>query len=147
MPSIASSNPPEFQQYVAAFQSIDNLKDHHLQILQIHYQVHEKTITAKQLAQAMGYNHHTTTNMMYGRLARLVGERLGYNPEPEKLVTLVTFEKRKGEWHWILRSEGNYSARLPLREASYTLFRYAASFKPFPWSSIGPHPFLVCRRL
>jgi putative restriction endonuclease len=53
----------------------------------------------------MGYSHHTTANMMYGRLARLVGEKLGYNPEPEKLGTLVTFEKRKGEWHWILRSE------------------------------------------
>lgn len=105
MPTIASSNPPEFQQYVAAFQAIDNLKDNHLQILQIHYQAHEKTITAKQLAQAMGYSHHTTANMMYGRLARLVGEKLGYNPEPEKLGTLVTFEKRKGEWHWILRSE------------------------------------------
>ncbi len=105
MPTIASSNPPEFQQYVAAFQAIDNLKDNHLQILQIHYQAHEKTITAKQLAQAMGYSHHTTANMMYGRLARLVGEKLGYNPEPEKLGTLVTFEKRKGEWHWILGSE------------------------------------------
>jgi predicted HNH restriction endonuclease len=105
MPTIASSNPPDFQQYVAAFQAIDNLKDNHLQILQIHYQAHEKTITAKQLAQAMGYSRHTTANMMYGRLARLVGEKLDYNPEPEKLGTLVTFEKRKGEWHWILRPE------------------------------------------
>ncbi len=105
MPTIASSNPPEFQQYVAAFQSIDNLKDNHLQILQIHYQAHEKTITAKQLSQAMDYSHHTTANMMYGRLARLVGEKLDYKPEPEKLDTLVTFEKRLGEWHWILRPE------------------------------------------
>jgi len=105
MPTIASSNPPEFQQYVAAFQSIDNLKNNHLQILQSHYQAHEKTITAKQLAQVMGYSHHTTTNTMYGCLARLVGEKLDYNPEPEKLGTLVMFEKRKGAWHWIVRSE------------------------------------------
>jgi hypothetical protein len=67
MPTIASSNPPDFQQYVAAFQAIDNLKDDYLQILQIHYHTHETTITAKQLAQAMGYSHHTTANMMYGR--------------------------------------------------------------------------------
>lgn len=105
MPTIASSNPPEFQQYVAAFQAIDNLTDSHLQMLRIHYHAHEQTITAKELAQAMGYSHHTTANMMYGRLARLVGEQLGYSPEPEKLGTLVTFEKRKGEWHWILRPE------------------------------------------
>ncbi|RFP59640.1 MAG: HNH endonuclease [Limnothrix sp. CACIAM 69d] len=105
MPTIASLNPSEFQQYVAAFQSIDNFNANHLQILQIHYQADEKTITAKQLAQAMGYSHHATANMMYGRLASLIGEKLNYNPEPEKLGTLVTFEKRKEEWHWILRPE------------------------------------------
>ncbi|QYO62403.1 hypothetical protein [Leptolyngbya sp. 7M] len=60
MNAVASLNPPEFQQYVAAFQAIDNLKDTHVQILQIHYHAHEKTITAKILAQAMGYSHHTT---------------------------------------------------------------------------------------
>ncbi len=105
MPTIASSNPPEFQQYVAAFRAIDNLTDSHLQMLRVHYLTYERTITAKQFSQAMGYSHHATINRMYGRLARLVGERLGYSPEPEKLGTLVTFEKRKGEWHWILRPE------------------------------------------
>lgn len=105
MPTIASSNPPEFQQYVAALQAIDNLTNSYLQILRIHYHAHESTITAKQLAQAMGYSHHATANMMYGRLARLVAEKLGYSPEPEKLGTLVTFEKRKEEWHWILRPQ------------------------------------------
>lgn len=79
MPTIASSNPPDFQQYVAAFQAIDNLKDDYLQILQIHCHAHEKTITAKQLSQAMGYSHHTTANMMYGRLARWVGKKLKCN--------------------------------------------------------------------
>jgi predicted HNH restriction endonuclease len=105
MPTLASSNPPEFQQYIAAFQAVNNLTDHHIQILQIHYDAPEQKITAKQLSQAIGYSHHTTANMMYGRLARLVGEQLGYSPEPEKLGTLVTFEKRKGEWHWVLRPE------------------------------------------
>ena len=105
MPTSASLNPPEVQQYVAAFQALDNLTDNHIQILQIHYHATEKTITAKQLSQAIGYSHHTTANMMYGRLARLVGEQVGYSPEPEKLGTLVTFDKRQGEWHWILRPE------------------------------------------
>ncbi|MBF2046511.1 MAG: HNH endonuclease [Leptolyngbya sp. IPPAS B-1204] len=34
---------------------------------------------------------------------------MAYNPEPEKLGTLVTFEKREGEWHWILRPEVSQS--------------------------------------
>lgn len=105
MPTIASSNPPGFQEYVAAFQAIDNLQDYHRQILQIHYQAHEQTITAKQLAQAMGYSHYGVANMRYGRLAHLVGEKLAYHPGPCKLNTLVTIEHRKGEWHWILRPE------------------------------------------
>lgn len=105
MPTEASSNPPDVQQYVAAFRAVNNLIDTHVQMLKAHYFAPEQTITAKQLSQAMGYSHHATVNNIYGRLARRVGEQLGYSPEPEKLGTLVTFEKRKGEWHWILRSE------------------------------------------
>lgn len=63
MPNIASSNPPEFQQYVAAFRAIDNLTDNHIQMLQVHYHAHEQTITAKQLSQAMGYSHLTTAKI------------------------------------------------------------------------------------
>ncbi len=35
----------------------------------------------------------------------MVGDRLEYNPTQERLGTLVTFEKRQGEWHWIMRPE------------------------------------------
>jgi putative restriction endonuclease len=38
-------------------------------------------------------------------LGRLVGEQLDYNPMQERLGTLVTFDKRQGEWHWLMRPE------------------------------------------
>jgi DNA-binding MarR family transcriptional regulator len=64
MPTLASLNPPEVQQSVAAFQAVNNLTDNHIQMLQVHYNAPEQTITAKQLSQAMGYSHHTTANML-----------------------------------------------------------------------------------
>jgi len=105
MSTIYSLNPPNVQKYVAALQAIDNLTDNYVQLLKVHYHAIERTITAKQLAQAMGYNHYSKVNILYGRLAGIVGEKLNYNPGPVKLKTLITSEKRKGEWHWILRPE------------------------------------------
>lgn len=35
----------------------------------------------------------------------MVGDELEYNPMKERLGTLVLFENRSGEWHWILRPQ------------------------------------------
>jgi 5-methylcytosine-specific restriction enzyme A len=68
-------------------------------LLRLHYHAPERTVTAKRLAELVGYSSYSVANAQYGRLARLVGEQLGYTPEPERLGTLVTFDKRQGEWH------------------------------------------------
>ncbi|WP_375513227.1 hypothetical protein [uncultured Nostoc sp.] len=41
MPTLASSNPPEVQQYIAGFQAVNNLTDNHIKILQVHYHAPE----------------------------------------------------------------------------------------------------------
>ncbi|AQU99676.1 HNH endonuclease [Desulfococcus multivorans] len=105
MPTEASFAPPPADRYVAAFQSITGLTDCHYQLLRLHYHAPEHTVTATQLAELVGYSSYSVANLQYGRLARLVGERLDYSPEPEYLGTLVWFEKRHGEWHWIMRPE------------------------------------------
>lgn len=105
MPTPASFTPPTTAQYVAAFRAVRGLTDSQVQMLRIHYHVLERTITAKQLALAVGFNSYSVANAQYGRLARLVGEQLLYNPEPERLGTLVRFEKRRDEWHWLMRPE------------------------------------------
>lgn len=74
-------------------------------MLRAHYWAPNRTVTAEQLAGAIGYSSYVSVNMHYGRLARLVGEHLGYDPEPERLGTLVRFEKREDRWHWIMRQE------------------------------------------
>jgi 5-methylcytosine-specific restriction protein A len=106
MPTAASLISPTADRYVAAFRAIvKNMGDHHFQMLRVHYHAPEQTITAKRLAALMGYRNYAAVNAQYGRLARLVGEQLDYNPEPERLGTLVLFEKRQGEWHWQMRPE------------------------------------------
>jgi len=104
MPTPESFNPPSVERYVAALKAV-NLTDYRKQMLQIHYDAPQRTITATKLAEAMGFKRYTDSNRMYGGLASQIGKALDYSPEPEKLGTIVTFEHRNGEWHWILRPE------------------------------------------
>lgn len=101
----ALSPAPTATQYVAAFRAVRNISDAQIEMIRLHYHSPQHTITAKTMASAQGYNHHSAANSIYGRLGRLVGEALDYNPTKERLGTLVTFEKRNGEWHWIMRPE------------------------------------------
>ena len=102
MNSLAAPSP---QQYVTAFRAVGNLRENHIQMLRIHYYAPERTVTATQLAHAVGFKSYLVANLQYGRLGRLVGDQLEYNPMQERLGTLVTFEKRQGEWHWLMRPE------------------------------------------
>jgi len=105
LPAPATFTPPTANQYAAALGATTGLTDRHYQLLRIHYQAPERTTTAKRLAELMGYRRYSVANAQYGRLARLIGEQLDYNPDPQRLGTLVTFDKRQGEWHWIMRPE------------------------------------------
>ncbi len=96
---------PSPEQYVSAFRKLRNVSDTQIQLLRLHYHAPERTITATQMAHAVGYSHYSIANSQYGRLGRLVGEQLKFNPTKEWLGALVTFEKRQGEWHWIMRSQ------------------------------------------
>ncbi len=102
---MASEPAPSPEQYEAALQSLAPLSDKRLLMLWAHYSAPERTITAAQMAEALGYPHYATANAQYGMLAAMVGDLVGYSPTAEKLGTLVVFEMRNAEWHWILRQE------------------------------------------
>lgn len=89
--------------YISAFRKI-RIAPHHLMMLQENYYAPKRTLTAANMAKALGYYKYTAANLHYGKLASLVGEELGWRPVPEfKLEILVDFEKRDGEWHWIMK--------------------------------------------
>lgn len=100
-----SSAVPTSQQYVAAFRTVRNLTDNHVQMLRIHYYSPQRTVTAKQLALAMGYSAYRPVNSQYGGLAGSVGEQLNFRPTGVKLGVFVTFQHVNGEWHWKMRPE------------------------------------------
>lgn len=96
---------PSTEQYVAAFQNLRGVSDTQIQMLRSNYHAPARTISAKQLADAIGYDHYPTANLQYGRLARLVGNALAFNPTKVRLATLVMFARRNDEWHWIMRPQ------------------------------------------
>ncbi len=101
----AGSAAPSAEQYIMAFRKLGSISDNQVQMLRMHYHAPERTITATQMAHGAGFNHYSVANSQYGRLGRMVGDQLAYNPMKERLGTLVTFEKRQGEWHWLMRPQ------------------------------------------
>jgi predicted HNH restriction endonuclease len=56
------------------------------------------------MSKALGYPKYSAANLHYGKLGRLVGEQIGWEPLPKQAVfVLVTFEKPGREWQWIMR--------------------------------------------
>ncbi len=101
----ASSAAPSADQYTAAFRNLVVVTDSQSQMLRYHYNAPSRTVTATQMAEAVGFGHYSIANSQYGRLGRLVGDELEYNPMKERLGTLVTFEKRNEVWHWVMRPQ------------------------------------------
>ncbi len=96
---------PEYRQddYVAAFRRLA-VAPHHMRMLQAHYHASNRTLTATQMAKALGYPTFASANLHYGRLGRAVGTALGWDPLPSTLVyVLAEFEKPEREWFWIMR--------------------------------------------
>lgn len=90
--------------YVNAFRNL-NLQPYQRRMLEIHYCAPNHTLTATQMAKAMGFRNWGGANLHYGVLGKLVAEMLGWHPMPEtKLYVLAEFEKPGREWHWIMRS-------------------------------------------
>lgn len=98
------------EDYASALRSLA-LAPHHIKMLQMHYYAPDRTITATQMAKAMGYHNYNAANLHYGKLGRLVGHALGWNPTTEEaqnadaVFILADFKKPGKYWLWIMRSE------------------------------------------
>ncbi len=96
---------PTVEQCIKALKTID-ASDLQKLMLEIHYQAPQRTITATQMANALGYQHYLVANSNYGRLGRRLGKELGLEPASKYGVsTLVTFLKPGNQWEWIMRPE------------------------------------------
>lgn len=96
---------PSADRYVEAFRKIGNRSESRMRMLQFHYGAPERTVTAVRLAEWMGYGHYSAANLHYGRLGGELGDLLDFYPHGERLGSLVEFDHRHGEWHWIMRPQ------------------------------------------
>ena len=97
---------PNSSEYTVAFKKI-RVTDLQRKMLEIHYQAPSYTLTATQMANALGYPHYSVSNGNYGRLGSRLGEELAWKPSDSDLGVsiLVTFAKPENNWQWIMRPE------------------------------------------
>lgn len=98
------SHVPSPSQYENALASVSReIRPYQRKMLQVHYNARNSTVTAGELANAMGYTSFCVANGLYGKLGRIVAEALDLNMEFQVNV-LADFEKvkigRNYRWLW-----------------------------------------------
>jgi hypothetical protein len=100
---------PAAAEFRAAFLALRPYPDKHLQFLKFHYAAPDFTITATDLAKAVGYAKHNAINLQYGKLAERFCEHFGQKPEkPETNLTILITD-------YSLADKSNEHAQLTLR--------------------------------
>jgi len=87
-----------------------NLPENYLKMLQSHYVAPQHTITATELARAVGYKNYSAANLHYGTLASLLRSELEWSTgEFLGLKLLVEFvmpgERDNAEILWVMRPQ------------------------------------------
>jgi 5-methylcytosine-specific restriction protein A len=104
----ARKRVPLAPDYMRALRSLMPLPPSYIGMLQFHYSQPARTATAAVVAKAVGFKSYRAASLHYGKLAGLVGERLGWHPGKEgkvNLNVLAKFSHKRGQWHWIMRKE------------------------------------------
>lgn len=111
------SEVPTADEFADAFaQHHARIGEHHWLMLRALMAAPGRTMTATGLAAAAGYSSYASANEKFGKLARLVAEELGYEPErradgsPIWTMTLATGADPAGHgddglWRWTMRAE------------------------------------------
>jgi hypothetical protein len=100
----ATRHPPTPAAYRAAFLALGaDLTLTRRRLLEVHYRALGRQLTMSQMAEAMGWKSYSSANSHYGRLAKLVGEQVGFRNPRCHLITLCTFlrPQEKGD-HWLI---------------------------------------------
>ena len=92
---------PSVQDYKRALVAIEPIANSRLELLKFHYHCPQRTVTASELAEAVGYKSWRATNLQYGTLADELCKVLNRSPET-RLDLLATFTRPEAgtEEHW-----------------------------------------------
>lgn len=110
--SVAYPSAPD---YVAALRAnLDGLSAKYRSMLCAHYHAPDRTLNAQALAEAAAYPRPTVANLHYGKVGRLLGEALLFQPRgrqqgtPNWTLLLAEAADETGpecEWRWRMRDE------------------------------------------
>jgi hypothetical protein len=123
---------PTPAEYRAAFLALRPYPDKHLQFLKFHYAAPDFTITAVDLAKAVGYAKHNAINLQYGKLAERFCEHFGQKPEkPETFLTILVTD-------YTTADKSNEDAKLTLRPEVIEALAGLSWFKKAPVAEATP---------
>lgn len=89
-------------EYLRALTAV-NPSEQQREMLQIHLSAPGKSLTARQLAKAIGFSNWNAANLQYGTFAGKLRKELQVEPE-QNLHVIATFLKQPNEeWQWQLR--------------------------------------------
>jgi hypothetical protein len=94
--------------YKRAFLALQPLAAHEQKLLAAHYRSPEHTITASELAKAVGYENYGAANLNYGRFAGKLGDLLGCHPRLKVHILVTDFkpdDNPEEHWHLVLRPQ------------------------------------------
>ena len=110
----ASTNPPTAKAFRKAFLVLEpRMTGTRRRLLEVHYRALDRQLTMTQIAEAVGWKSYSSANSHYGRLAKLVGEQVGFQHRGCHLATLCTFVRleEKGD-HWLIIMRAEVAAAL-----------------------------------
>jgi hypothetical protein len=78
-------------------------------IMQLHFRAPHHSMTATEMASALGYDDYMPVNGLYGSLAARLAERMNWPvPQGEPSATSMVIFEREGpeeHWRWVMRPE------------------------------------------
>lgn len=98
--------------YAKGFAAIAPLHPNHLALLRVHYGAPNRTRTATQLAEGVGYENFSAVNLQYGLLASRLGEAMEFADADLSLLVEFTEPHTHNNEHWILQMRPEVAAAL-----------------------------------
>lgn len=101
---------PSVSDYVRGFKAIQrSMADSHFALLKEHYRATDLTITATDLAKAVGYKGFQGVNLQYGKMGKMLRTALNYTGEGQESYILAYFippgEQGNTDWLFIMHEE------------------------------------------
>ena len=101
---------PPVERYKDAFRQLrSTVPENHLRLLRAHYLAPDHTITARELAAAVGYSGHGSVNLQYGTFGARMRELLAYTAGQQAAYVFTSFiepgERDNRETLWVMHPQ------------------------------------------